>query len=262
VTMRFTSAGGALVSGAARVLAVELRDALGNLTGAASAVTFTKTSGVGTVSGLGSKTSTAGIASVSVVGEVAGPITITAASGTLSASITFTVVPGSAAAAMTAIAASPASLPANGAAVSTISVHVRDAAGNAVTTSAGAISLRASAGRLSSVTDLHNGTYTASLTAGTTAGQAVVTGELDGEAIGSEATVTLEAQCLVPRVRGKTLAAAKVALRQAHCDVGRVKGVRSTTVSAGKVVSQNPGAGQILTPGSKVNLAVSRGRGG
>ena len=260
--MRFTNAGGALVSGAGRVLAVELRDVLGNLTAAASPVTFAKTSGSGTVSGLGSKTSTAGIASVTVVGELAGPITITAASGTLSASITFTVVPGSAAATKTTIAASPASLPADGAAVATISVQVRDAAGNAVTTSAGAVSLRSTAGRLSNVTDLHNGIYTASLTAGTTPGRAVLTGELGGEAIGSEATVTLEAQCIVPRLRGKAVTAAKVALRQAHCGLGRVKSVRSTTISAGKVVSQSPGAGRILTTGSKVNLAVSRGRGG
>jgi hypothetical protein len=158
------------------------------------------------------------------------------------------------------LSASPASLPANGAAVSTITVQVRDAAGNALRASAGPVSLHSSAGRLSTVTDLHDGTYTASLRAGTAPGEAVVTGELGGEAIGSQATVVLEAQCVVPRVRGKTLAAAGAALRQGRCAVGTVKTVRSTTVAAGKVIAQRPGAGRILAPDTKVNLTVSRGR--
>ena len=154
------------------------------------------------------------------------------------------------------LSAAPTSIPANGSALSTITLHVKDAAGNAVTQSGGPVALHTSVGRLSSVTDLHNGSYTAALTAGTTPGQAVVTGELGGEAIGGNVTVTLEAQCVVPRVRGKTLGAAKSALRLAHCGVGAVKTVRSATVATGKVISQSPVAGRVLAPGTKVKLTV------
>jgi adhesin/invasin len=258
--LHFTSPTSALSSGSARILTIELRDASGNLTAAASPVIFTKTSGSGTVSGLGAKTSTGGVASVTVVGQLAGPITVTAASGALSAVTTFSVVPGAAAASQSTLSASPASIPANGTSLSTITLHAKDAAGNALSTSAGAVALHATAGRLSAVTDLHNGTYTASLSAGTAPGQAIVTGELDGETIGVPVAVTLEAQCIVPRVRGKTLGAAKDALRHAHCGVGSIKSVRSTTVAAGKVISQSPVAGRMLAAGSKVRLTVSRGR--
>jgi hypothetical protein len=139
-------------------------------------------------------------------------------------------------------------------------VHAKDSAGNDVRSSAGAVGLHASLGNLSPATDLHNGTYTATLTAGTQPGTAMITGELAGQAIAGQATVTLEAQCIVPRVRGKTLAAARVALRASHCGVGAVKSVRSARLAAGKVMSQSPGAGRILAPGTKVKLTVSRGR--
>ena len=240
--MRFTSASTALSSGSARALSVELRDAIGNLTPVGTPVTFTKTSGPGTVTGLGSKTSTAGIASVTVVGQLAGPVTITASSGSLSAATTFSVVPGSADARKTTLSAAPAAVPANGSAISTVTVDVKDSAGNDLQSSAGAVALHTSLGTLSSVTDLHNGSYTAALTAGTQPGTAVITGELGGQAIAGQATVTLEAQCIVPRVRGKTLAAARVALRASHCGVGAVKTVRSATVAAGKVPTA-PGGG-------------------
>ena len=258
--MRFTSASNPLASGSARVLSVELRDPAGNLITAASPVTFTRTSGPGTVTGLGSKTSTGGTASVTIVGQLAGPITITASSGPLSAATMLSVAPGSADASTSTLSAAPTSVPANGSALSTITLHVKDAAGNALTQSGGPVALHTSAGRLSAVTDLHNGSYSAALTAGTTPGQAVVTGELGGEAIGGNVTVTLEAQCVVPHVRGKTLGAAKNALRRAHCGVGAIKTVRSATLATGKVISQSPVAGRVLAPGTKVKLTVSRGR--
>jgi len=56
---------------------------------------------------------------------------------------------------------------ANGSAISTVTVHVKDSAGNDLQSSAGAVGLHASLGTLSPATDLHNGSYTAALTAGT-----------------------------------------------------------------------------------------------
>jgi hypothetical protein len=258
--MAFTSATDPLISGSARILTVELRDSSGNPAAAAGPVTFAKTSGPGSVSGLGSKSATAGAASVTIVGELAGSVTISASSGPLSATTTFSVVPGAAEASKTTLSAAPAAIPADGKSASTITVHLEDAAGNRLTGSAGAIVLHASAGRLSAVTDLHDGTYVAMLTAGMVPGRAVIGGELAGEAIGGEVTVTLEAQCVVPRLHGKALAAAKATLRKAHCAVGKVKRAGSKTVGAGKVVSQHPSAGRRLNAGAKVNLTVSSGR--
>lgn len=110
------------------------------------------------------------------------------------------------------------------------------------------------------MTDLHNGTYTASLTAGTAPGQAVIAGALGGVAMGEPITVTFVAQCVVPRVRGKSLAAAKGALRRAHCGVGTVKTVRSSSVPAGRVIAQSRAAGRRLEAGARVSLTVSKGR--
>jgi len=67
-------------------------------------------------------------------------------------------------------------------------------------------------------------------------------------------------QCTVPKLKGKTLGAAKAAITGAHCSVGRVTKAYSAKVKRGRVISQRPGAGATLTEGSKVNLTVSKGK--
>lgn len=69
---------------------------------------------------------------------------------------------------------------------------------------------------------------------------------------------TFTAGCVVPKVTGKTLAAAKSAIRKAHCAVGKVKTVSSAKKQRGKVVSQRPGAGKKLPAGAKVSLTVGK----
>jgi beta-lactam-binding protein with PASTA domain len=66
--------------------------------------------------------------------------------------------------------------------------------------------------------------------------------------------------CVVPKVKGKTLAAAKVALVRAHCRAGRVTKSYSKTVKAGRVISQKPGSGAVLANNATVNLVVSKGK--
>jgi hypothetical protein len=68
------------------------------------------------------------------------------------------------------------------------------------------------------------------------------------------------AKCLVPALKGKTLAAAEKAITKAHCAVGKVKKVRSSHVKKGSVVSQGTAAGKSLPGGTKVGLEVSKGR--
>jgi hypothetical protein len=67
-------------------------------------------------------------------------------------------------------------------------------------------------------------------------------------------------QCVVPKVKGKTLRAAKRAIKSHHCAVGKVRRAASRKVKKGHVISQKPRAGRHLRHGAKVNLVVSTGR--
>ena len=69
--------------------------------------------------------------------------------------------------------------------------------------------------------------------------------------------VVLTPACLVPKLKGKTLAAAKTTLTGAHCALGTVT-KKVSSGKAGIVLSQNPKAGTILTIGSKVAVVVSK----
>jgi beta-lactam-binding protein with PASTA domain len=71
---------------------------------------------------------------------------------------------------------------------------------------------------------------------------------------------TFEAQCVVPRVIRKTLAAARSALTTAHCSVGSITRAYSPKVPQGRVAFQHPAAGTALSGGSAVGLVVSKGR--
>jgi uncharacterized delta-60 repeat protein len=73
-------------------------------------------------------------------------------------------------------------------------------------------------------------------------------------------TATFRALCIVPKLKGKTLRAAKRAIRKAHCSVGRVTRVFSARVSKGRVITPKPGPGKKLAPGAKVRLTVSKGK--
>jgi Glucodextranase, domain B/PASTA domain len=68
------------------------------------------------------------------------------------------------------------------------------------------------------------------------------------------------AVCVVPRLRGKSVADADKALAKAHCAPGRISRTRSRSIAKGKVVASNPRAGTRHPAGSKVALVVSRGR--
>ncbi|MBA3717877.1 MAG: PASTA domain-containing protein [Actinobacteria bacterium] len=65
--------------------------------------------------------------------------------------------------------------------------------------------------------------------------------------------------CVVPRVKGKQLAAARKAIVAANCRTGSVKKIRSRSRS-GTVLKQSPAPGVQLENGAKVNVTVSRGR--
>jgi hypothetical protein len=65
-------------------------------------------------------------------------------------------------------------------------------------------------------------------------------------------------RCVVPKVVGLRLPAARTRIRRAHCSVGRVRHARSAR-ARGRVISQRPKFGARLRRGARVNLVVSRG---
>ena len=82
------------------------------------------------------------------------------------------------------------------------------------------------------------------------------------QARSASATFTLQSSapvCLVPKVKGKKLAAAKSALTRVHCKAGKITR-RFSKVKKGRVISQRPKPGTNLPAGAKVNLVVSKGR--
>jgi Trypsin/PASTA domain len=67
-------------------------------------------------------------------------------------------------------------------------------------------------------------------------------------------------RCVVPRLKGKTVGAARAALARAHCRLGKVTRTYSASVRFGRVVLQRPAAGRRLAQAARVNVVVSRGR--
>jgi hypothetical protein len=83
-------------------------------------------------------------------------------------------------------------------------------------------------------------------------------------AVGSDATVTAtfarKPQCVVPRLKTKTITRAKRALVARHCTLKRVKRAYSVRVRRGQIIAQNPAAGTVLPHDAGVTVVVSRGR--
>jgi subtilisin family serine protease len=75
----------------------------------------------------------------------------------------------------------------------------------------------------------------------------------------AHAAVAQPQRCIVPRLKGKTLAAARTALKRAGCKLGPVKRVRSR-VRKGRIVAQRPAAGRPVGKGTPVVVTISRGR--
>ena len=121
---------------------------------------------------------------------VAGAHTVTAHNSGFTDTATLTVDAGLPDTATSTITASPASVVADNT-TSTITVRLKDAAGNDVPTSGGVVALNSSlAGSvLSAVTDNGNGTYTATVKS-TVAGTTTITGTLGAAALASTTSVT------------------------------------------------------------------------
>ena len=65
--------------------------------------------------------------------------------------------------------------------------------------------------------------------------------------------------CLVPGLKGKTLAAARNVFARTACSLGPIRRAFSTKIRKGRVVSQRPKPGAELPSGASVKIVVSRG---
>jgi hypothetical protein len=72
-------------------------------------------------------------------------------------------------------------------------------------------------------------------------------------------TTTPVAQCVVPKLRGKTLKQAKAALRKANCGLDKVAHKKSVSLKTGKVIRQSPPVGTVRGAGSEVSFRLGRG---
>lgn len=91
------------------------------------------------------------------------------------------------------VSASPDEIPADGESTAAITVQLRDDEGRTIAPTGASVSLDATRGSLSSVTNRGGGRYTATLTSSTSAGTAVVTATVDGAVLDESATVRFTA---------------------------------------------------------------------
>jgi IPT/TIG domain/PASTA domain len=70
-------------------------------------------------------------------------------------------------------------------------------------------------------------------------------------------TVLTYTACVVPRLRGRKLAASRQELKKADCKLGKVTRRKGATAKGGRVAKQSPKPGQLLAPGAKVKLTLA-----
>lgn len=87
-----------------------------------------------------------------------------------------------------------------------------------------------------------------------------VTADADTTVTATFAVKAKPHKCVVPKVKGKALAAARQAIKSHDCSVGKVTHKTSRTIKKGHVIAQKPKPGSRLSHGAKVDLVVSKGK--
>jgi adhesin/invasin len=176
-----------VIGGNTSIVTVQLKDTNGNnVTSGGDIVTLSTTAGtLSTVTDNGNGTYTATLTSPASTGTATITGSLNGNAITATATVTFTAAAPSTT--TSTITASSTSLTVGG--TSTITLQLKDANGNNLSSGGHNVTLSSDGGTLSSVTDNNNGTYTATLTS-TTPGTVTVTGTLDDDAFSSIATVT------------------------------------------------------------------------
>jgi beta-lactam-binding protein with PASTA domain len=82
------------------------------------------------------------------------------------------------------------------------------------------------------------------------------TGLTVGTVAGNAAGTFTYRGCLVPRLRGKGLAAARRLLAQAGCRVGALRTSKGKPARHGRIIGQTPRPATVLPPGARVSLVL------
>ena len=254
-------------------ITVKLVDAHGNaLTSGGAAVAITTTNGtVGAVTDNHNGTYQAILTAPATVGTA----TVSASVGgsALPGTVNVQFVPGAVSMASSTIEAADAVLTADGTSQTAITVKLKDAHGNALPSGGAAVAITTTAGTVSAVTDNHNGTYTATLTAPVTAGTATVSASVGGSALTRTASVqlvpgavstassTIEAADAVLTADGTSQTAITVKLKDAHGNAlpsgGAAVAVATTNGTVSAVTDNHNGEyTAILTASTTVGTAV------
>ena len=166
------------------------------------------------------------------------------------------------------VSVTPSSITADGKSTATATVTLTGVHGepvadqDVVVTTAGP----ASAGAVSGGA---GGTYTATITSTHSAGTVTLTGTDLSVDPSASAHATLKTKalpapkkkgCVVPKLRGDRLAAAKRALRRANCKLGKVTRKASRKVAKGHVISSRPPSDTHHKRGARIAIVVSRGK--
>lgn len=76
----------------------------------------------------------------------------------------------------------------------------------------------------------------------------------------AKASFVVGASCVIPALKGKTLAQAKKLLTKANCRLGKTKKAKSKTVAKNRIVRTGKAAGTKLAPNTAIGVVVSKGR--
>ncbi len=197
-TLTLSGTPATLTAGSNGTVTVTATDAFGNTTPAfTGTVTFTSTDGAWaapsnyTFTGANAGTHTFTNAyTLKTTGSQTVTATDVPTSSITGTSASISVTAGAPSLALSTLVAAPGSITANGTSTSVVTVQLKDAFGNNLTSSGGTVALSTTSGSLSAVTDHANGTYTATLTSSTTASTASITGTLNAAALAASAAVT------------------------------------------------------------------------
>ncbi|WP_018882954.1 invasin domain 3-containing protein [Paenibacillus massiliensis] len=170
-------------------LTVQLKDTNGNpITTGGRTVRFSTTNGtLSSVRDMGNGSYVSQLRSPTRTGEAIVTATVDGVSLQQQARLQF--VPGAFSAAVSTLNTSATTLTADGGSESTITLQLKDANGNSITTGGRSVRISTTSGTVGIVRDLGNGTYTAQLRSPTQSSTAVVTATVDNTAIQQTATI-------------------------------------------------------------------------
>ena len=239
---------------------VIVKDANNNVVSGVS-VTFAVATGGGSATGLTTTTNGSGIATVGswTLGATAGSNTLTATSGTLTGSpVTFTATgAGAADAARSTLTPTSASITANGITTQVLTVTAKDVNGNNLSTGGITVTITrlSGTGAISSpVTDVGNGSYTATVTSPVATGSGVFVATLGGNPVKNGNADTTQAT--ITYVVGTADAARSTLTPTSASITANGSSTQVLTVTAKDVNGNNLGAG-----GDTVTITRSSGAG-